>query len=541
MTIDAIVYDLFVILVAGWIAGVVAKRLGFSMLVGYLLAGALIGHSAFGLVAENVAEIEHLAHVGALLLLFAIGIEFSLEDLLRLSRYFVVGGSLQMVLVAVPTAMAFVLLDLPWPAAVLLASAVALSSTVVVYRALTEWGESASPAGRRAIGVLLFQDVALVPLMLLVPLLKADGGDGLASTLLYLAIKSMVFIAAVLALRRVFARWFVPLLIRLRSIELIVLFALAVLVGFCLGAHAAGLPAAMGAFAAGLVLSGNRLTHQIDALILPYRESFGAVFFVSLGMLLDPSILLVSAPLLIAGLAAVLAIKAGAATIALRVTGLPWRASAGMGLGLAQLGELSFMLLSEGLHENIITQQDYDRMLFIAMGSLILTPQLLQLGLRWIRRSPSDDQEPTGQHKGLLAAPREAIVIGLGPIGRRAASQLEIMGIDVCLIDSSPVNLYAYAQQGFRTVSGNAVEREVLDRADAAHCRLAVVCVPDDRAATQIVKAMHAMNPKCTIIVRCRYQAHSSALKKAGAQSVISEESETSLALLRLLEQLDRP
>ncbi|HYW79007.1 MAG TPA: cation:proton antiporter, partial [Thermoguttaceae bacterium] len=339
MTIDAIVYDLFVILVAGWIAGVVAKRLGFSMLVGYLLAGALIGHSAFGLVAENVAEIEHLAHVGALLLLFAIGIEFSLEDLLRLSRYFVVGGSLQMVLVAVPTAMAFVLLDLPWPAAVLLASAVALSSTVVVYRALTEWGESASPAGRRAIGVLLFQDVALVPLMLLVPLLKADGGDGLASTLLYLAIKSMVFIAAVLALRRVFARWFVPLLIRLRSIELIVLFALAVLVGFCLGAHAAGLPAAMGAFAAGLVLSGNRLTHQIDALILPYRESFGAVFFVSLGMLLDPSILLVSAPLLIAGLAAVLAIKAGAATIALRVTGLPWRASAGMGLGLAQLGE----------------------------------------------------------------------------------------------------------------------------------------------------------------------------------------------------------
>ncbi len=518
-----------------------AKRLGFSMLVGYLLAGAVIGHSVLGLIAEEVAEIEHLAHVGAMLLLFAIGIEFSLEDLVRLSRYFIVGGSLQMVLVAVPAAVAFWLLDIPWPATVLLASAVALSSTVVVYRALTEWGESASPAGRRAIGVLLFQDVALVPLMLMVPLLAVDRGDGLSQTLLFLAMKSIVFIAAVLMFRRIFARWFVPLLSSLRSVELIVLFALAVLVGFCLGAHVAGLPAAMGAFAAGLVLSGNRLTPQIDALILPYRESFGVVFFVSLGMLLDPGILLDAAPLLIAGLAAVLVIKVGAATIALRATGLPWRAAAGMGLGLAQLGELSFMLLSEGLHENLITQQNYDRMLFIAMGTLLLTPQLLQLGLRWTRRSPSADEEATRRLDRPTPAPREAIVIGLGPIGRRAASQLEIMGIDVCLIDSSPVNLYAYAQQGFRTVSGDAGDQEVLDRAEVAHCRLAVVCVPDDPVAIQIVKAIRAMNPKCTLIVRCRYQANSSILRKAGAQTVISEEAEASLALLRLLEQLDRP
>lgn len=537
--IVALVYDLFVILSVGLISGIVSKRLGFSMLVGYLLAGAVIGQGGFGLVAEEAEEIEYLAHAGALLLLFAIGIEFSLEELARLSRHFFVGGSVQMTLVATPVALACVLFEVSWRSALLIAAATALSSTVLVFRALAEWGETASPQGRRAIGILLFQDVALAPLMLLLPLLAGTEQGPQAWTYLLLALNSILFVAAVLMLRKVFACWVAPMLSKLRSVELVILFGLIVLLGFCLAAVAAGLPPALGAFAAGLALSGNRLTSQVDALILPYRESFGVVFFVSLGTLLDPRVLMEEPLLLIIAFVGVLLVKFGGGAMALRAAGLPWRAAAGMGLGLAQLGELSFVLLSAGLHEGVITELDYKRMLFVAMGTLILTPQLLKWGLRWTRRAPLDDYRAEDQRGHPPPTPQEAIVIGLGPIGRQAASQLEIMGIDVCLIDSSPVNLHAYAQQGFRTVSGDAGDPDVLDRADAAHCRLAVVCVPEDQVASQIVKTLQRLNPNCNIIVRCRYEANTPILKKAGASAVISEEREASVALLRLLKSMD--
>jgi CPA2 family monovalent cation:H+ antiporter-2 len=355
---------------------------------------------------------------------------------------------------------------------------------------------------------------------------------------LLLALNSLLFVAAVLALRIVFARWVVPMLTQLRSVELVILFGLVVLVGFCLGAAAAGLPPALGAFAAGLALSGNRLTGQVDALILPYRESFGVVFFVSLGTLLDPSVLMDEPLLLIGALFGVLLIKAGGATMAVRASGLPWHAAAGIGLGLAHLGELSFVLLSAGVHEGVITQLDYNRILFVAMGTLILTPQLLTFGLRWTRRSPPTDYEVEDERGHLLPALQEATLIGLGPIGRQVASQLEIMGIDVCLIDSNPVNLHAYAQQGFRTISGDASDPDVLERSDAAHSRLAVVCVPEDRVALQIVKSLRRLNASCNIVVRCRYEANAHGLKKAGASAVVSEEAQASEALLRVLKSM---
>lgn len=538
--VTELVQNLFIILTAGLILGVIAKRLGFSMLVGYLLAGAVIGNGGLGLVGADTAEIEHLAGVGVLLLLFSIGIEFSLEELMRMSRHFFVGGSIQMVLVAVPVGVACNFYGLSWQTSVLIASAVALSSTVLVFRALTEWGETASPQGRRAVGILLFQDAALVPLMLLIPLLVGEKQqDGLSMAYLLLSLNSIMFVVAVLVMRILFARWLVPMLGSLRSVELVILFSLIVLVGFCLAAVAAGLPPALGAFAAGLALSGNRLTSQIDALILPYRESFGVVFFVSLGTLLNPGVLMEWPLLLTAILIGVLVIKTAAATVALRATGLPWRAAAGMGLGLAQLGELSFVLLSVGLRAKLIDDLDYNRMLFVAIGSLFITPWLLRLGLHHTRlaAAPIGEEEETRRVKP-MAKPQAAVVIGIGPIGRQAASQLEIMGVDVCLIDSSPVNLHAHAQQGFRTVAGDARDPEVLERAEATAARLAIVSVPDDRVAAQIAKTLRNQNPKCTVVVRCRYQANAATLKKLGVSAVISEEAEASVALLRLLRQM---
>ena len=537
--ISRIIADLLVVLTAGLLAGAACKRMGVSLLVGYLIVGALIGEGAMGFVSQENHELEYLARGGALLLLFAVGIEFSLEELVRLSRYFLLGGTVQMVLVAVPLTATCVVFGMTWNAAILIGSAGALSSTVLVFKALAEWGQTAAPHGRRAIGILLFQDVALVPLMLLVPLLTKQGESPTAAAYVLLAGKSSIFVAAVVAARHLIGRWIVPALARLRSVELVVLFALCILGSVCWSAFQLGLPPAVGALAAGIMLSGNRLSKQVDTIVLPFRESFAAVFFVTLGTLLHPLLILEEPLLLTAGLAGILVLKSAAATAALKLVGLNWKAAMGMGLGLAQLGEFSFLLLALGVGQGVISSADYNRMLFIALGTLILTPPLLKFGLHWTGGMP-DELDETESANFRDQPTQHAIVIGIGPIGRQVASRLEIMGVNVCLVDQSPINLHAFAQQGFHTVAGDARDPQVLHRAQAARCGLVVVSVPDDEVASQIVRALRGLNPSAAVVVRCRYQGNIGRTQRAGANAVISEEAEASGALLRWCERFVR-
>lgn len=532
-----LVLDLLLVLTAGLVSGIICKRLGISMLVGYLVAGAVIGHGGANLMPREAQELEYLARAGALLLLFSIGIEFSLEELMRLSRYFFVGGSVQMVLVAVPVVAAEMLLGMDAKPAILIGTATALSSTVLVFKALEEWGQASSPHGRRAVGILLFQDVALVPLMLLVPLLTGAGEGPTAGIFELLAVKSAFFVAIVLGLRAAITRWGVPLLAGFRSVELVVLFAMTVLGGACLGAYWIGLPPALGALAAGVMLAGNRLSGQIDALILPYRETFAVVFFVSLGTLMRLDLLVHDPIVPVVGLVVVIGLKTVAAAGALRLLGLSWRASLGMGLGLAQLGELSFVLLLEGANQNVLSPLVYNRMLFIALGTLIATPELLKRGLRWAEASAQAGNDPVEARQRFGRRVSTALVVGAGPIGGQIASQLEISGIDVCLIDFSPVNLHPFAQQGFATVAGDAADPETLEHADVTHCRLVVITVPDDTVARQIVLAVRESNRDAAVLVRCRYQTNAVGIRRAGADAVVSEESVASTAMLRLVEQ----
>ncbi|MBL4886330.1 MAG: cation:proton antiporter [Planctomycetaceae bacterium] len=535
--ISTLMADLLIILIAGLLAGSVCKRVGISLLVGYLIVGALIGTGALGLVSQEQRELEYLARAGALLLLFSVGIEFSLEELVRLKRYFLIGGSVQMVLVAVPLIITCLAFGLSWNAAVLAGSAGALSSTVLVFKALAEWGQVATPHGRRAISILLFQDVALVPLMLLVPLLTNTGEPPSLTTYVVLAGKTLVFVTAVILVRQVISRWVVTTLIQLRSVELVTLFSLSLLGGVCWGAYWLGLPPAIGALAAGVMISGSRLSKQIDSIILPFRESFAAVFFVTLGTLLHPMDFFDEPLLLTAGIAGILILKMAAATFALKLSGLRWTAAMGMGLGLAQLGEFSFLVLAEGVGQGIISSNDYNRMLFIAIGTLILTPPLLKFGLRWTGETldERDDTEHTQDSSNPI---QHALVIGIGLIGRQLALRLEIMGIDVCLVDLSPINLHPFAQQGFHTVTGDARDPKVLERAHAARCSFVVVSVPDDDMANRIVRSLREQNQTAAILVRCRYQSNIQLALKAGATDVVSEEAEASGALLRHCETI---
>jgi CPA2 family monovalent cation:H+ antiporter-2 len=295
----------------------------------------------------------------------------------------------------------------------------------------------------------------------------------------------------------------------------------------------------VGAFGAGLMLNGNRLTLQIDAVILPFRETFAAVFFVSLGTLIRLDSLMATPLASIAALAGILVLKACAGGIALRLSGLPWLTALGMGMGLAQVGEFAFVLLTEGFSAGVIGSQGYDLMMFVAVASLILTPQILKIGLRIAERGFVSTPE--------VAAPRahdtegipRAVVIGIGPIGSQTASQLELKGYDVCLIDLSAVNLHRFAQQGFRTVVGDASVRSVLEGADVPHSSLVVVTVPEDHAAMRIVSAARRLNKQAIILVRCRFQASLTKLRTLGATDAFSEETELASKVFTWLDTLE--
>lgn len=535
-----VVFEVLTVLAAGLVSGAVCKRFGISMLVGYLLSGTALGLVFSHLVYQRTHELEYLAEVGVLLMLFAIGIEFSLAELVQLSRPFFVGGLSQMALVAAPVAIVGVAAGLTWQAALLVGMATAFSSTVLVFKTLEEWGQTATSHGQRAMAILLFQDASIVPLVLLIPLLtghpQASGIQAIAT----LAIKGIGFLGAIPLGRQLVIRYAAPWLSQTRSVELLVLFSVVVLGSAALIADRLGLPPMVGAFGAGLMLNGNRLTRQIDSVLLPFRETFAAVFFVSLGTLIRFDALLAIPVLCASVLVATVALKAVAATAALRLTGLGWRGAFATGVGLAQIGEFAFILLLAGQSQSVLPPNVYNLMIFVAVITLTITPQFLNVGLRLVQRYAVVEHELAIRPISDPERMRRAMIVGIGPVGAQIASQLEIEGYDVCLVDLSPVNLHRFAQQGFRTVVGDGAEPAVLARADAEHSSLITVAVPDDASALRIVSAIRQINSTATVLVRCRFQLNAARLRSAGSTDVFSEEREVASRISKWLAEVIR-
>lgn len=529
-----LVNELLIILSAGLLAALVCRRLQIPSLVGYLLVGAIIGKGVLGWVTDEKHEIAHLAEAGVFLLLFSIGLEFSLGELWRLGRNLLIGGGVQMLLVAAPVAAYLTSSGMTWQPAILIAAAVSFSSTVLVFKTLSEWGQTSRPHGQRAIGVLLFQDAALVPLLLIVPLLTTSGTDIGFDQYAQLAGVSVTFVAGVVLTQRLLASWLIPKFTSYRSPELIVLFTLSVLGGVTFVAWKIGLPPAIGAFAAGLIFSGNRWSHQIDSLVLPFRETFSAVFFVSLGLLFDPQ-LVMNEPLTMAGaFLALVVLKGLAATLALRLTGLTWASACGMGIGLAHVGEFAFVLVLLGAESGVLNTANYQRVSTLAIASLMLTPLLLKTGLRWTRDTEREEAVPAATRRETSDL-KSAVVIGAGLVGGRVSSHLETTGHDVRVVDLSPINLQPFAQQGIDTVAGDATDPSVLEVCDVAEADCVVVALPDDVAARRVVKAVRSLNSRCFLLVRCRYESNVKVMRKLGASFAVSEELEVCQSLLTAL------
>ena len=319
-----------------------------------------------------------------------------------------------------------------------------------------------------------------------------------------------------------------------------VLFTIVLIFAICLIAEKLELPSAIGAFAAGVAMSENRLSGQISALSIPFRETFSAIFFVSLGALFDPQIVIQYPSSTLLLLVGFILLKTIAGGIAFKLLGLAALPSIAMGLGISQLGELSFIILQQGNFQER-SPVFYQQILFVALSSIILTPAFLKLAMNIVRKRPIVEN-PNGKRREMLIpqgeGKRTAIVIGMGPIGQRVTSFLELFGVDVCLMDMNPLNLQPYAQEGFRTIAGDATELIALKHAQIENAKLVVITIPDDHFATEVINMIRRQGIDCSIVVRCRYTASILLLKQAGADIVICEETEAGGRLVQTLEPL---
>jgi len=526
--------DVIALLTVATVALVVGRALGVPSIVAYLLAGVLAGPGGLGLIAHSPA-VDQLAELGVALLLFGVGIEFSLERLRGILPRMLVCGALQVSLTVGITAVTFSTLGQPWSAAVFAGFLVSLSSTAIVFKLYDERGELDAPQGLAAAGILLFQDLALVPMMLLVPVLAGPGESALtaAGTALLRAIAA---VGALLLLSRAVLPRLLALVARTGTPELFPIAALVIAFGTALGASQIGLSLPIGAFLAGLALSGSLYAHQVFAELLPLRDAFVAIFFTSIGLLLQPA-MVGSEPALLAGMLGVVVFKG--ALIAL-IVGLLWRSTRLAilaGFGLAQIGEFSFVLARQGVAAGVVPEHVEQEFLAAAIITMAATPFLMRLARRLAvlgAEAPGATPPPELKH--------HVLVVGYGVTGQAVARVLRETGIPFAAVDIVAEVVEAGRAEGMPVRFGDASRRAVLEEMGAARARAAVVAVADPGATRRIVALLRQLNPRARILVRARRVAEIEEIERLGADEVLPSEFETSIELfVRLLTHLGVP
>jgi K+:H+ antiporter len=524
--------DLLILFALSVVAALAFHRLRLPPIVGFLITGVISGPYGFGLI-RNIADVESLAEIGVVLLLFTVGLEFSLQHLARLRRFLFIGGALQVgVTIAVTAALARSL-AVAWPVAIFLGMLVALSSTAITLRLYAERGELDTPFGNASLGILIFQDLCVVPMMLLTPALAGGGRNptSLARTLL----EAALFIAATVVAARLVVPRILHLVAATRRREVFLL----TIVLFCLGTAWAsarvGLSLALGAFIAGIVIADSEYSQQALSDIVPLREVFNSLFFISIGMLFDIRTVGRSPVLVICAIATVIVVKVvvtGGASLAL---GQSLRPALATGLGLAQIGEFSFVLSAAGMTAGLLDERLDQLFLAVAVGTMALTPALIDIAPRagaWLERrtpnrwrpsqtaAPMQGDAPVGDH---------VIIVGFGFNGRNLARVLRDVGIAYRVIDSNASIARQERRHGEPVLYGDASSAEILHHAGVERARVLVVAISDIAATRATVASVRRLNPNVHVIVRTRYMREIGSLVKLGSGEVVPEEFETSI------------
>lgn len=513
-------------------------RLRLVPIAGFLLAGVLIGPHSLGLVHDQEL-VDILAEVGVILLLFTIGLEFSLEKLSRIGRAIFIGGGLQVGASVALVALPLIGFGVSWQAGVYTGCLVALSSTAIVLGILAERAETDTPVGRLSLAVLIFQDLAIVVMVLLVPMLAGAGGTLLG--LLWVLGKAALLIAAVLVLARRVVPWILAQVAYTRRQELFLLTVVAVCFGTAAISSLAGVSLALGAFLAGLVVSESRYSEQALSEILPLRTVFNAIFFVSVGMLLNVAFLVANPLLVLAAAAVVVVVKLLTTAGSVLVLGYPIRIGAAVGLTLAQIGEFSFVLERAGRAAGLSPagMGEVGAQTFIAVTVLLmlLTPLLMQAGPRLgslLTRTPLRHLSAPAEQPGTTATEvleDHVVIVGYGPAGRRLVQVLYDKGLPFVVVEMNPRSVEEMHRQGIHALYGDATRQHILEAAGIERAKLCVVVINEPSATPRIIHQARYMNPTLQIIARTRFLADVDRLQARGADIVVPEEMETTVRI----------
>lgn len=531
--------NLVIILIAALVGGMIARRLKLPVILGYLLGGIAVGPYGFGLVSD-IGEIETLATIGVALLLFTLGLEFSLKTLRQMGRVAILGGMAQILATVALGLVVGLLLRWSLQEAVFFGFLIALSSTMIVLKLLMERGELDTAYGRVMIGILLVQDLAIVPMMVILPAI-GDSEAGLLSALGMAALKAVLFLGAMVVLGLWVLPWIMRRVAGVRSRELFLLSVVALCLGTAFGTYFFGLSVALGAFVAGLLISESDYAHQALAEVIPLRDIFATLFFVSLGMLIDPSFLMDNIATVSVVVIAIIGGKFIICALIPRLFGYSAKAMLFVGAGLFQIGEFSFVLAAAALSLGVISKDLYDLTLTSAVITILLTPFALSLAsalysrlsqregvARFLARRA--DPVLTG---GGLQLTSHAVICGHGRVGRSLAGVLERRGFSYLVIDCDPRVIDTLRARGVPCIYGDASNPEIISRAGLAKAKILVITIPDPIAAELTVSNALKINPKLNVVARVHLDSEAEKLRALGVAELVRPEFEAGLEMVR--------
>jgi CPA2 family monovalent cation:H+ antiporter-2 len=540
---------------AAWVLGLITHRLGLSPIVGYLLAGVAIGPHTPGFKGD-VAVAQQLAEIGVILLMFGVGLHFRLKDLWAVRGVAIPGAIGQSVVATLITMGALHLMGWPLRSGLVLGMAMAVASTVVLLRVLIDRHMLKTIHGHVAVGWLIMEDILTVLLLVMVPLFALDetgsptaaAADSALATAGWAIAKLIALVAIVLLAGSRVVPWTLNQVAKLRSPELFTLTVLVLSITIAVGSAALfGASVALGAFLAGLVVAQSPVSHHAAADALPMSDAFAVLFFVSVGMLFDPFFILDRPDLVLMGLSVVLIAKPVAALAIVAICGYTVRTALTVAIGLAQIGEFSFILGQVARQHGLMPDDGMNMLVATAMISITINPLLFRsidrieravervpwlwwiLSARHARRAQGLDADAT---MNLSARTKPlAIVVGYGPVGRLVDALLRDAGLETAIIDMNIDTVRQLQSRGRIAVYGDAARREVLEHAgirDAVHL---VLSLPNSEERGSLVMLARELNATVEITARARYLAEREVLLRAGANTVVSEEGEAGIAL----------
>jgi len=544
MTDYGVLANLLVIFTASIAVVFVFHQFRLPSIAGFLVAGAIIGPYGLNLISD-IGTVQVLAEIGIVLLLFTIGIEFSLVHLASMRRLMFLAAPIQVGGVLLIAWFGAMLIGLSWQQGMFWGFLFSLSSTAIVLKTLAERGDSDSIHGRATIGILIFQDLAVVPMMLLTPILGGQSDGGGLAILLTLG-KSVLVVVLVIA-----AAWYlVPKvlghIVRSRSRELFLLTIIVSCLGIAWLTSLGGLSLALGAFIAGLVISESEYSHQAMAEVLPFRDSFNSLFFVSIGILMDWRVLFAH-PLPVVGLlVTILLVKFVAGAGAVLLAEVPPRSAIMVGIALAQVGEFSFLLAQQGQESGFLRGDPYQVFLAVSVLSMIVTPFLMQWSPHLARRVeawqrlrhwlPSRTTAHVLQTEGKqIRMKNHVIIAGYGLNGRNLARVLGDTEIPYLALDLDGDTVSREANHGVPVYYGDATNPNVLRHMRIEDAKVLVVAISDPFITRRAVQIAKGLNPKLHVVVRTRYLREFEELHQLGADDVVPEEFETSIEIFALV------